>query len=217
MLVSKTYRLGSDGDSANAAADPANAYLWHFARRRLDAEAIRDAMLACAGRLDLRLPGEHPFPPIDQWGWTQHNPFKAVYPSQQRSVYLMTQRIQRHPFLALFDGPDPNVSTDVRTSATVPLQALYLMNDPFVAEQAQALADRVAGETGDERARIARAHELCWGRPPSDEELSRGSEYLAAYRKGLLRIGVATGEAQREAWSSYARVLLTAHEFVYVE
>ena len=66
-----------------------------------------------------------------------------MYPSNQRSVYLMTQRFARHPYLALFDGPDPNLSTDVRTSATVPLQALYLMNNPFVAEQAAGFAARL--------------------------------------------------------------------------
>ena len=136
ILLRKTYQLASGPDAANLAVDPGNRWYWRFDRRRLDAEAIRDALLATAGNLDRRQPGRHPFPPIADWNWTQHSPFKAVYPSSHRSVYLMTQRLVRHPYLALFDGPDTNLSTDVRTSATVPLQALYLMNNPFVAEQA---------------------------------------------------------------------------------
>ena len=100
--------------SANAALDPDNRWLWRFPRRRLDAESIRDAMLAVAGRLDRGRPGRHPFPPIEDWHWTQHDAFKAVYPSDHRSVYLMTQRLVKHPFLAIFDGPDTNASTDVR-------------------------------------------------------------------------------------------------------
>ena len=67
--------------SATWPSIPTTAFYWRFDRRRLDAEAIRDAMLAASGKLDLRRPGEHPFPPIDAWNWTQHTPFKDVYPS----------------------------------------------------------------------------------------------------------------------------------------
>ena len=99
-------------------------------------------MLAVVGQLDRRRPGPHPFPPIETWHWTQHDAFKAVYPTNHRSVYLMTQRLVKHPFLAIFDGPDTNFSTDARAGSTVPLQALYLMNNPFVQEQAAGLARR---------------------------------------------------------------------------
>src|SRR5262249_34930358 len=143
MLLSKTYRLSSVWDEDDAAKDPGNRWYWKFDRRRLEAEPIRDSLLALSGRLDVSRPGSHPFPSIDQWRWTQHAPFKDVYPSDHRSVYLMTQRLQRHPFLALFDGPDTNTSTDVRTSSTVPLQALFLMNNPFVIEQAEGFARRL--------------------------------------------------------------------------
>ena len=72
--------------------------------------------------------------------WTQHSPFKAAYPSHHRSVYLMTQRLHRHPFLGLFDGPDTNTTTDVRSTSTVPLQALFLMNSEFMRDTAAAFA-----------------------------------------------------------------------------
>src|SRR5206468_9698451 len=132
LLLSATYQLASANDERAAAADPSNELLWRFSRRRLDAEAIRDAMLLLGGNLDRSRGGPHPFPPVASWGFTQHNPFFAVYETNRRSVYLMNQRLRRHPFLALFDGPDPNASTPRRTETTVPTQALFLMNDPFV-------------------------------------------------------------------------------------
>ena len=129
IMRSRVYQLDSHAEATpeQIQADPDNDYLWHFARRRLDAESIRDTILAVSGSLDRTPGGAHPFPKQTTWDFTQHKPFKAVYDTSRRSVYLMTQRIQRHPFLALFDGPDTNASTGVRTTSTTPLQALFLM------------------------------------------------------------------------------------------
>lgn len=216
ILTSRTYQLASSHDAACASIDPQNAYLWHYQRRRLEAEALRDAMLAVAGKLDLARPGEHPFPPISDWNWTQHHPFKAVYDSQHRSVYLMTQRIQRHPFLALFDGPDPNTSTDERTRANVPLQALYLMNNPFVSEQAAAFAARLLDEP-DPQTRLVLACTLAWGRPPLPNEAERATRFLSDFVQHLQRSGQPEDGAQRAAWTSLARIVLTSSQFVYIE
>jgi hypothetical protein len=217
IVLSRTYQLASAHDDADVATDPGNRWYWHHDRRRLDAEAIRDALLTVSGRLDPTRPGPHPFPPIERWGWTQHNPFKEVYPSNHRSVYLMTQRFQRHPYLALFDGPDTNTSTEARTSATVPLQALFLMNDPIVTEQAEGFARRLLAASGDGWHRVELAHRLAWSRPAKPSEVERGLRYVEEYRR---RLGEASAPAERqevEAWTSYARVLLCANEFVYVD
>ena len=217
IVLSKTYRLASGPDAENLAIDPGNRWYWRFDRRRLEAEAIRDALLATAGNLDRRQPADHPFPPIADWKWTQHSPFKAVYPSTQRSVYLMTQRLVRHPYLALFDGPDPNVSTDVRTSATVPLQALYMMNNPFVAEQAADFARRLCEAEPAARDRVRAAIRLAYGREPTSDECDRGVAYVEKYAAEGEAAGAAPADAMQEAWASFARVLLTANEFVYVD
>jgi hypothetical protein len=217
IVRSKTYQLSSAHDDTSAAKDPSNRWYWRFDRQRLEAEAIRDAMLAAGGRLDCRAAGDHPFPPIADWNWTQHSPFKAVYPSNYRSVYLMTQRLQRHPYLALFDGPDPNLSTDVRTSATVPLQALYLMNNPFVAEQSAAFAERLTSDQSDPASRVGLAFAIAYGRQPTPAERNRGLKYIEACAAQCAAAGSVPSEAQREAWASYARVLLTASEFVYID
>src|SRR6185369_67250 len=156
-----------------------------FERRRLNAESIRDSLLFVSGTLDLRRPGEQPFPPMTAWTWTQHNPFKDVYPSSHRSVYLMTQRLQKHPFLALFDGPDTNTTTDKRTSSTVPLQALYWMNSPEVREQANAFGVRLMALAQSPQQRITIAYELAYSRDPAASEIEKGLAFLAEYQKEL--------------------------------
>ncbi len=217
ILLSRTYRLASESDERSAGVDPGNRWLWRFDRRRLDAESIRDAMLAVSGQLDRRRPLAHPFPAIEDWHWTQHNAFKAIYPSDQRSVFLMTQRLVKHPFLAIFDGPDTNTSTDVRTSSTVPLQALYLMNNPFIQEQSAALARRLLCERRDGAERLERGWVLAWGRPPSPQENERACRYLETYAAAAVAGGMSTDRQELEAWTSLARILLTANEFLYID
>ena len=217
ILSSKTYQLSSGFSEANAAKDPGNRWYWRFDRRRLNAEAIRDAILVVSGNLELTRPGGHPFPPIDQWGWTQHNPFKDVYPSNHRSVYLMTQRLQRHPFLAIFDGPDTNTTTDVRSSSTVPLQALFMMNNTFMTEQARSLAKRLIASASEPRHRIDLAHRLAWSRPPRPQEVEKGLRYLDASNQYLIGAGTPNERIELEAWTSYSRIVLSANEFVYVD
>ena len=108
ILLSRTYRLAATRSAESLARDPNNELLTASPRRRLDAESLRDTLLLLGGNLDLTPAGPHPFPKPGEWKFTQHNPFKAVYDSQRRSVFLMTQRIQRHPYLAVFDGADPS-------------------------------------------------------------------------------------------------------------
>src|SRR4030095_591779 len=114
-----------------------------------------------------------PFPPQTEWKFTQHNPFKATYVTNKRSVYLMTQRIQRHPFLAIFDGADPSVSTPQRTASTTPLQSLYFLNDPLIHEQAKRFAQRIITECSDDSSRLQMASELAFSRPARLEEVER--------------------------------------------
>src|SRR5262249_42220703 len=209
----KTYQLSSSHNDTDAARDPANRWYWRYDRRRLDAEAIRDALLAVSGKLDRRRPGAHPFPPIEKWTWTQHAPFKEVYPSNHRSVYLMTQRFQRHPYLALFDGPDANTSTEQRSTSTVPQQALFLMNNPFMLEQAEGFVRRLGRLSGDPKRRIEWAHQLAWSRPAKPSEVERGLRYLEKYGNQLGTVGVSGEQLGVEAWISYIRILLNANEF----
>ncbi|MBM3833369.1 MAG: DUF1553 domain-containing protein [Verrucomicrobia bacterium] len=217
IVSSKTYQLSSRENAADLEKDPGNQLYWRHDRRRLEAEAIRDSMMMAAGTLNLAGPREHAFPPIKDWGWTQHHPFKEIYPSNHRSIYLMTQRFQRHPYLALFDGPDTNTSTDVRRDSTVPLQALYMMNNDFVREQAVAFAKRLIATSSDFRQRIRLASELAWSRQPNENELDKAGLYLGQFREELAREGVTQEDHELETWTSYARIIFGANEFVYVD
>jgi hypothetical protein len=216
LLLSRTYQLASTEEPGQARLDPSNQWLWRFSRQRLDAESLRDTLLAVSGGLDRTLGGGHPFPAQKAWDFTQHKPFKAVYESNRRSVYLMTQRIQRHPFLALFDGPDTNASTATRVTSTTPLQSLYLMNDPFVHEQAGKFAARLHSERSDDAGRIELAWLMLYGRPADAEEQATATEYLSRLDKQLTDEKLTADVRKSKSWESLIRALWMSNEFVYV-
>jgi cytochrome c553 len=217
IMLSAAYQWSSAGDSRTMSIDPESELLWRFPRRRLDAEAIRDAMLHLGGNLDRSRGGAHPFPPVDKWGFTQHAPFSAVYDTNRRSVYLMSQRLRRHPFLALFDGADTNASTPKRTTTTVPTQALFLMNDPFVHAQSEGLARRLLASADSDAARLKLAYRLAYGREPDADETQRGLTFLSRYREALQAARVPAGQHDVMAWAAHARTLLASNEFLFVD
>ena len=214
IVTSLAYQRSSRDDPANSEKDPSNRFLWRFDRARLDAESLRDAILAVSGDLNLAKPGPHPFPPIEQWRWTQHNPFRDVYPTDHRSVYLMTQRLQKHPYLALFDGPDTNTSAEARTKVTAPSQTLFLMNNPWMKARAESFAKRASGKPNE---RVAAMIELAWNRPPTADESRGFAEYVEHYITEASQTGIPAAEAEREAWTSLARVVFNANDFMYVD
>jgi hypothetical protein len=217
ILRSQVYQESSRVDAQAAALDPENVLLGHARRSRLDAESLRDSLLALSGRLDRSPAGPHPFPPQEQWHFTQHAPFAAVYPSDHRSVYLMTQRLRRHPFLALFDGADTNATTPLRNLTTVPTQALFLMNDPFVHEQAAGFASRLLAARPDESGRVALAYRMALGRPPSAEESAEAAAFLSRYRRQLQDEHVSAGAVEPQCWGALARTLFARNEFLFVD
>jgi len=214
ILNSRTYRLAT---AASPPEDPTNQWYSHFPRQRLDAEAIRDTLLWHGGDLDLSPPGPHPFPPEDEWNFTQHNPFKSVYDTHRRSVYLMTQRIQRHPFLAIFDGADPSTSTPLRGTSTTPLQALFLLNDPLVHAQAKAFAHRLLADSPAETDRLDLAFRRLFARPATQDEITQAARFLDAARQSLRPSGTPDEQIEPEAWAALARSLFRLSEFVYLD
>src|SRR5581483_5657740 len=217
ILRSEAYRRASTDTAANAVIDADNVWLWKVPCRRLSAEEARDALLAISGDLDRTFGHPHPFPPEGSYRYTQHKPFVAAYPTVRRSIYLMQQRIRKHPFLEVFDGADPNATTAVRPFSTTPLQALFLMNDPFAHEQAAAWAGRLMAEWVDDAGRIDRAYREAFARPAAPAEVGLGERYLEACRAALAEAGVADADRPRLAWASYARVLMSGNEFVFID
>jgi hypothetical protein len=165
-------------------------------RRRLEFEPLRDSLLAVAGRLDRRMGGQ----PV-QITQAPHVP--------RRSVYGFIDRQNLPGLFRTFDLASPDTSTPPRHSTTVPQQALFLMNGPFVIEQAKALAARpdVVGQKTDE-ARIDRLYRLAYGRPADSDEVELG---LAFVRQANGKSSALT------AWEQFAQVVLLANEFAFVD
>ncbi len=222
IMLSAVYHQASDvatSDSpvagrASGQSDDPDLYA-SFPRRRLSAEEIRDAILFVSGELDTNPAQEHPFPIPINWGYTQHGPFSAVYDHNKRSVYLMTQRLKRHPFLALFDGADPNATTAERLGTTVPTQALFFLNDPFVHTKAEKWASRLQSISPDVAQRIELAWRRAFGRLPTEIERAEATDFLAAYRTELAAAKMDNVEFRSLA--AYLRTLIGSNEFLHVE
>jgi hypothetical protein len=192
MMNSAAYQQGAEPPDAASAniRDPGNKFLSHFARRRLSAEEVRDAMLAAGGTLD-RTPG---------------GPSISDLAQPRRTLYLTTIRSERATYQMLFDGADPNSIVEQRTDSVIAPQALWLLNHPFALSQAKALAQRLEREApANPAARIDWLYEQLFSRPPRAEETQRTAA-------ALTQLG---GDAA--GWEQLCQVLLCANEFVYVD
>jgi hypothetical protein len=205
IVLSRVYQLGSAHDSAANEVDPDNRLLWHQASRRLDAEAIRDAMLAASGQLDLA-PAEASFVATlgDSYIGKGIKPEAFTeFASLKRSVYLPIVRDCVPEVLDLFDFAEPSLVVAARDVTNVPSQALYLMNNKFVRDQAAALAKRILAEKSDSAQRIDLAYRLALGRPATAEENVRAQHYVAEH----------TGQ---QGWNTFCQALFACAEFRYL-
>jgi len=220
---SHVYQIGSGHDAVAAAADPENRLLWRWNRHRLDADAIRDAMLSVSGQLDHTQGG-----PTLQYSGMLFSPsyyHRIIYvaaPWKRRSVYMPVLRDGHAPevdLLDVFDFPNPNMVTGKRGVTTVPTQGLYLMNSPWVMDQARALAEQTSAARSDSTGRIELIYERALTRPPRSEEITLAQTYLEAYAAEAVRENPAlgAGEVGLRAWSSYCQTILSSNEFLFLD
>jgi hypothetical protein len=209
MLLSNTYQLSSADNKHNTKTDEANTFLWRANPRRLDAEALRDTILLAGDALNLSVAKEHPFPAMYNWmKYSQHVPFQEVYKSKHRSVYLMTQRFKRHPYLALFDGPDTNKTTATRMSADSPLQSLFFLNSEMVKKSSSSLAKKILKKSeGHEGVKFL--YQTLFARKATKSEILLAINYLKNYLKH--------NNNKQEALASYIRALMGSNEFIYLD
>jgi hypothetical protein len=217
IMLSRAYQMQSVDEPSDSTIDNANDYFWRQNPRRLSAEEIRDTILLVSGSLDSTMDGPHPFPPMNEWRYTQHRPFVADYPSSHRSIYLMQQRIRRQPYLSVFDGADTNATTPDRPISTTAIQALFMMNDPFMHDQADKLAVRIGLAFGDDASRIDYAYRLCFARPPTADEVQTGQQYIQACLAQLKQTKTPWDHQYRAALESYMRVLMSSNEFAFLD
>jgi hypothetical protein len=223
MVLSRTYALASCDDPSDLAADPQNTLLWRWNRRRLDAEAIRDAVLAASGRLERKRPVGSPAVLLgvqelnrrttDQKPVTDFTPIEIL--PNVRSVYLPVVRNRPTEPMAAFDAADPNLIVGRRDATTSPSQGLFVLNSPFILEQAEALARGLLdGIPQDDRARIDRAFLTTVGRRPTARERSHVGGYLAAAIDAGDRVSASPAcERRLAAWTGLAHSLMALPEF----
>jgi hypothetical protein len=202
IVLSATYRQASAAHPAGLAADGQDRLLWRYLPRRLEAETLRDAILAVSGHLDLRMegPGFDLFEPNTNYVKV-YTPKQNFGPAEwRRMVYQAKPRMQLDDTFGAFDCPDAGQIAPKRNSSTTALQALNLMNSRFVVQQAALFAERLAREAGDDaKAQIERGFRLAFGREPGAEELAAAVRLV--HEHGL---------------TAFCRALLNANEFLYV-
>jgi hypothetical protein len=213
IVLSDAYRQGTASNPAAAKADPKNDLLWRMNRRRLDGEAIRDAVLSVAGELSPKAGGPSVYPelPAEMKASAGAWPVSAD-PAERnrRSVYVYVKRNLRYPLFAAFDAPDRNEACSRRFETTTAPQALMLLNDKLYAEHARRLADRVAPEAGaDPDAAIERAYLLALSRRPTSEERTAAKTFLEAQAK--------KAGGPKEALADFCHALLNLNEFVFID
>jgi Protein of unknown function (DUF1553)/Protein of unknown function (DUF1549)/Planctomycete cytochrome C len=188
IMTSEAYQMASSYvDGANLEKDPQNLCLWRYRTQRLDAEVVRDSMLAASGAINLAVGGKPVRPPLPETlvkstiynVWKNQDDGPDVW---RRSIYVYRKRGMAYPMFEVFDMPDPNFSAGRRTISTVPTQALTLINNDFVLKQAQMFADRVKKEAGDDPVQqIDVAYRIALARPPDEAELALASDLLGTH------------------------------------
>jgi len=222
ILTSNSYRMSSVAAGPGQNVDPDNVLLWQFPRCRLEGEVIRDAMLACSGRLNIRLGGPPVVPPLtkeeltglldpqDKW-----HPTKSAQEQARRSVYILSRRTFVYPAFSAFDPPEVMTSCARRMRTIVPAQALTLLNSPLARQQSAAFALRLLHECGQRPESIVkRAWLLAFGRGATAAETEHVLAFLAQRRAAAKSPGTAGFQAAVE---EMCLALYNANEFVYID
>ncbi len=204
IMTSEAYKRSSEfNDAADAEADPSDRFLWRYPMQRLDAEIIRDSILAVSGGLNLEMFGKPVFPVLQtevlksmsNGIWKQSADGPAVW---RRSIYIYRKRGLPFPLLDIFDLPNQNISCGARNISTVPTQALMLLNDNFVIQQSQLFANRLREAAPDREKQIDLAYRIALGRPPVEAELRVNLDFLKTHEL-----------------TDFTHVMLNLNEFLY--
>jgi hypothetical protein len=218
IVTSSAWRMSGHRDPLAVQKDPLNLLLHHAPLRRLEGEAIRDKLLAVSGRLDRTLggPGVNVFLADHQKGARGAQPSGPLDGAGRRSLYIKIRRNFLPSFVVAFDMPVPFQAMGRRTVTNVPAQALALMNDPFVSQQAVLWARKtLADERLEPTARIERMYREAFARAPMPDERTAATEFLTAQARAH---GVSFAEQPRHeaTWADLAHALMNAKEFIFV-
>jgi hypothetical protein len=211
LVLTNAYRMSSQPTETDK-DDPQNLLLHRARLRRLEGEAIRDAILSVSGRLDLKMYGPsvpvHLTPFLTGRGRPADGPLDG---DGRRSLYTAVRRNFLSPMMLAFDTPSPFSTVGRRTVSNVPAEALILMNDPFVHQQAALWAKRVLSQAGSDKERITRMYEDAFSRLPTDNELSACVGFLTSQAKAADK-----KPDDSAVWGDLAHTLFNVKEFIYI-
>jgi len=217
MLLSSSYQMSTAYNAGAALADPENRLLWRANRRRVEVEALRDAMLAVSGKLDRTMGGTLLGTPNFGYVTNDQSGNGANYEAPRRSVYLPVIRNAVFDVFQVFDFVEPSVLNGKRASTTIAPQALFLMNGQFVLQQSRAFAERLlAAPAGDDAARINQAYLQAYSRPAAGAETAAVQAYLRQYEQRLAGTEPDASKRRAAAWQSFCQLLFASSEFVYI-
>lgn len=210
IMLSQAYRMSSQDHPQCAAIDPGNVHHWRADVRRLEAEAIRDAMLAVSGQLDSKMGGSLLHVANREFIFNHTSKDETKYDVPCRSVYLPIIRNNLYDGFSLFDYTDAAVPNGDRNTSTVAPQALFMLNSDLVLTAADKLAERLLAEShADDAARLNRLFLLTLGRLPHDAERARMQRFLASVN--------AESPSDPTAWAALCQVVLAGNEFLYLK
>ena len=222
ILLSNTYRQSSQINENAAAKDPENRLVWRMNPRRLEAESLRDSILAISGKLNNEMYGPGIYPRIDpdivNTGSRPRWPLDARDDEStwRRSVYIFVKRSVLLPLIEVFDCPATVVSGPVRAVSTVSPQALALMNNEFVLQQSGFFAERVEKEAGaDRRAQIIRAFKIALNREPRPNEIEWSVSFLNSQEAGYSERK--NEKSQKAALRDFCHAIFNLNEFIYID
>jgi hypothetical protein len=212
MMLSNTYQMSSTYDAKSIETDPENTLLWRFPRRRLEVEAVRDAIMTASGSLDHSAGGGTILKYKDrQYVANTSKGGDVDYDKPVRAVYIPVVRSSLYDVFRAFDLPDPATSNGDRDSTVVAPQALFMMNSSVMLQQSKRMAERLlqSPSATDDVARIRDAYETALSRPPTSQEIDQAQTFLARMEQEW------KGDKVR-AWQSFCKSLLSSSEFIYL-
>ena len=212
IMNSAVYKQAASTNVAQARQDAYNEYLWHRRPLRMEAEVIRDHILSVSGSLRTNIFGRST--PIGNRKQT----FNDTPETWRRSLYLMSPRFHLHPVLKVFDPVDNTQSIGLRDVSTTPSSTAFMLNAPFVWEQAKRFAQRVQDRVGgDPGLQIESVYRIALSRPPTPEEREIGVSFLGQGRSGGLEAGKEPGSSDAPSpLAQYCHAVMSLNEFIYV-
>ncbi|MDG1896651.1 MAG: PSD1 and planctomycete cytochrome C domain-containing protein [Fuerstiella sp.] len=222
ILSSNAYQMASVHPAEQGAAenpaevDPENLLLWKFRLQRLEAEQIRDSVLAVSDRLDMAIGGKTVPLRNRQFVFNHTSVDHTKYDSLRRALYLPVIRNNVYSLFSQFDFPDPTMPTGHRSSTVVAPQALLMMNSGLVMDSASSMASTLLDRGKDDTERVRMAYERTVGRSPSSEETQRAIAFVGELTSQSIGATGVEAAGQQQAWSAFCQSLFASNEFIYV-